>query len=107
MRTIIIVPAYNEALNKIGDIVEIIMVMLNCSYLDAFLIVVNSSTGKAILEGDMATMYQSAACCIEDIGREISKSKYAKYFSDECISRAIDSIRSKNEKMVRTNRAHR
>lgn len=89
--------SYKGALTKIGDIVEIIMVMLNCSYLDAFLIVVNSSTGKAILEGDMATMYQSAACCIEDIGREISKSEYAKYFSDECISRAIDSIRSNNE----------
>lgn len=86
-----------RALTKIGNIVEIIMVMLNCSYLEAFIIVVRSSTGKAILEGDMATIYQSAACCVEDIGREISKSEYAKYFSNECINKAIDSIRYNNE----------
>ena len=48
--------SYKRALTKIGNIAEIIMVMLNCSYLDAFINVVRSSTGKAILEGDMATM---------------------------------------------------
>ena len=37
--------SYKRALTKIGNIVEIIMVMLNCSYLDAFIVVVRIVAG--------------------------------------------------------------
>lgn len=88
-----------RALRKIGDITEIIMVMLNCSYLDAFAIVTNSDTGKAIIEGDMATIYQSAPCCVEDIGREFRQhgnDVYADQFSNEYINQSISIIRNHN-----------
>jgi hypothetical protein len=81
-----------RAANKINSIVEIIMVMMKCNYETAYRIVTNSNTGKAILEGDYATLYQSAPCCVEDIGKELKKvnSKYVSYFTDDKINKAID-----------------
>ena len=66
----------------------------------AYTLLYQTSTYKAIKEGDYATLYQSAACCVEDVGRELSaiNSPYAEYFSNENINKALDTLIVKNKK---------
>ena len=93
-----------RSLDKIGSIIEIMMQLLNCDYTTAYRIIKDTTTYKAIVEGDRATLYQSAACCVEDIGREWSlKNKdtaYANYFSNRNINIAIDKAREHNQKLL-------
>lgn len=92
----------NRSFDKIYSIIEIMMPLLNCNYTTAFLILKNTQTYKAILEGDRATLYQSAACCVEDIGRELycMDNSYATYFSNERINNAIDVAREYNQLLM-------
>lgn len=89
-----------RVVSKVSSIIEILMKMLNCSYTDAFKIVAESSVFKAFIEGDNATLYQSAPCCIEDIGRELRTKGIpcAMLFSSENITKAILAVREENNK---------
>lgn len=91
-------------LNKLQNIIEIIMVLLNCNYTFAFNLVKDTDLYQALVERDYATMYQSAPCCVEDIGRELLQkgNPYAVYFNNNRINNAISHIR--NENAVRKSR---
>lgn len=90
-----------RALLKSVNIIEILMEVLNCSYTQAYVIVRKSNIFKSFNEGDKAALYQSAPCCIEDIGKELilRDSSFAKYFSQENINKSINTIRKRNESM--------
>lgn len=84
--------------DKIINIIEIIMELLNCSYTKAFNIARKSEVFEALYEGDQATLYQSAPCCVEDIGRELQSKgdKLADYFSENNINNTINKVRQRN-----------
>ena len=91
----------HRSFDKIGRIIEIMMPLLNCDYSQAHKILKTTRTYRAIYEGDGATLYQSAACCVEDIGRELCaiNSPYATYFTNERINFALDQVRDYNIKL--------
>lgn len=90
-----------RALSKSVDIIEILMEVLGCSYTQAYNIVRSTSMFRAFNEGDRAALYQSAPCCVEDIGRELASTNnsLALFFSQENINKAIDTIRIRNKSM--------
>ena len=86
--------------SKINHIIEIMEIVLENNTELAYRLLYKTHTYKAIKEGDYATLYQSAACCVEDIGRELCviSSPYAEYFSNENINKALDTLMVKNKK---------
>jgi hypothetical protein len=93
-----------RALNKISTIIEILIPMLNCDYVTAYNIVISTNTGKSIIINDFPTMYQSAPCCIEDIGREISNNPryngYTQYFTNDNINNSVNKVIKYNRSLV-------
>ena len=85
--------------SKINHIIEIMEIILDNDTELAYTLLYKTSTYGAIREGDYATLYQSAACCVEDIGRELCAihSPYAEYFSNENINKALDKLIMKNK----------
>lgn len=85
---------------KIKHIIGIMEVLLDNDTEFAYTLLYQTSTYKAIKEGDYATLYQSAACCVEDVGKELSaiNSPYASCFSNENINKVLNVLILKNVK---------
>lgn len=83
---------------KLSCILEIIIEMFNCSFSEAYSLIHNTLTFKAIISGDKATLYQSASCCVEDIGKELrdNQIKAGYLFTKEHINNSIMQVRKNN-----------
>ena len=89
-----------KSLNKMARVLEIITVMFNCTVAEAFKLIKDTETIRAIQLGDSATLYQSAPCCVEAIGAELRNfgNPVGNGFTDERINVAICCIRDTNLK---------
>lgn len=83
---------------KVAIMVEIVMHILDCSYSDAYYIIVGSDTYHLMQEQVYKTLHDSPQANLSDIGEELRKAgnKLGQMIADTNIKRAMLQMREEN-----------
>lgn len=85
---------------KISVIIELLMIILDCVYSDAYHIIIQSKTYKYMENLDYATLHDSPQANLSDIGSELRERNHplGDKITDENIKKAVLYLRSLNKK---------
>lgn len=85
---------------KLSIMIELLMVILSCSYSDAYVIIVSSKVYSYMENLDYATLHDSPQANLSDIGKELrlSNSSLGNKITDISIKNAVLYLRSLNIK---------
>lgn len=87
-----------DSVERLSIIIELLTIIWNCKYSDAFMIIENTKVYNNILAGDYGTTYESPQSNVSRIGEELrlSGNKLGYAVTDENIRLAVLSIRNRN-----------
>jgi hypothetical protein len=85
-------------LEKVSIMIDILMQILNCSYSDAYNIIIKSRTYSFLIQKDYSTMHDSPQANLSSIGEElrIANNHLGKNITDENIKVAMLKLRQHN-----------
>ena len=90
----------NMLLEKIAIMIDIMMIILNCSYSDAYGLIVNSKTYNYLKQMDYSTIHDSPQANLSSIGKELRDAGVDTGYSitDNNIKLAMKKMRNDNLK---------
>lgn len=85
---------------RLSIMIELLMIILDCRYSEAYKIIVKSKTYKYLVEEDFATLYDSPQANLSDIGKELRENhnRLGMKITDQNIIKATTFLREQNKK---------
>lgn len=89
-----------DSVERLSIMIELLTIIWNCKYSDAFMVIENTKVYNNILAGDYGTTYESPQSNVSRIGEELrhNGNKLGNVVTDENIRLAVLRIRNRNMK---------